>query len=511
MLIFSGGEGSHHRELLALQDVKHVEISFWGLVRKKVSKTRPYLLKEKFADDVLLYLDAGSIAAQKAYKAGTLDLTGLRDYYEHYLTFVGWNAERLTAVTDLWVPGVPMPWDRRKWLSDTMGKDGVWHTWDSSMGLPALAEMSAEYPHVAITGSSIEAEPTLATRVRNLRFQWGTTFHALATATPDNLRSVDFATATTLSWMSPMMRGETIVWDGTRLVRYRKDRKDQARSRYQRVIETAGLDFSKIKNDDPAEVTRLALWSYLQMDKHMTERKGTHGSIFSDPDAPDTPLVVDNSAETADPGFLEDAPTGVGNRLPETRKTSGTQPVVARQPSERRVLPSFGLEVKQVIEKDADGNEVISDRPMLTSKQQSLRQCNTCFVAANCPAHVVDNECAFDLPVEVKTKDQMKALLNAVIEMQGQRVAFMRYAEEVSGGYADPNLSQEIDRLISLISGVKALEESRESLKISVERQTSPGVLSAIFGDRAQVLRELPGGGFSEGQTSRILDGEIVP
>jgi hypothetical protein len=27
--------------------------------------------------------------------------------------------------------------------------------------------------------------------------------------------------------------------------------------------------------------------------------------------------------------------------------------------------------------------------------------------------------------------------------MQGQRVAFMRFAEEMNGGYADPNLSQE--------------------------------------------------------------------
>jgi hypothetical protein len=166
--------------------------------------------------------------------------------------------------------------------------------------------------------------------------------------------------------------------------------------------------------------------------------------------------------------------------------------------------------VKQVIERDADGNEVLSQRPLLTSRHQSLRQCNTCFVAANCPAHVQDSECAYDLPVEVKTKDQMKSLLNAVIEMQGQRVAFMRYAEEVSGGYADPNLSQEIDRLFSLVAGVKALDENRESLKISVERQSSGGVLSAIFGDRAQVLRELPGGGMNEAQTSRVLDGEIV-
>jgi hypothetical protein len=512
VLIFSGGEGSHHRELLASMGVKQVEVSFWRLRQKKVSKTKPYLLKDKFADDVTVYLDSGSIAVQKAYASGKMDLAGLRDYYEHYLTFVGWNKDRLAAVTDLWVPAAPMPWERRKWLSDAVGKDRVWVTWDSSMGLPALAELCVEYPHIAVTGASVEAEPTLASRVRTLRFQWGTTFHALATATPDNLRSVDFATATTLSWMSPMMRGETIVWDGTRLVRYRKDRKDQARARYQRVIENAGLDFSKIKADDPAEVTRLALWSYLRMDEHMSLRKGGNnpfeviqGGLKETVEPPD----VDNSDFSADPDFLEDPPEVVGNRLPEVRNVSGRQALAVRPENERRILPSFGLEVKQVIEKDEDGHDVLRNRPLVVSAQSSLRQCDTCFVAATCPMMTPGSECAFHLPVEVKTKAQMKALLSAVLEMQGQRVAFMRFAEETGGGYADPNLSSEMDRLFKYAETLKALEENRESLKISVERSGAPGVMSAIFGDRANMLRELPNGGLNEAQTTRILSGEI--
>ena len=73
-----------------------------------------------------------------------------------------------------------------------------------------------------------------------------------------------------------------------------------------------------------------------------------------------------------------------------------------------------------------------------------------------------------------------------------QRVAFMRFAEEMNGGYADPNVSQEIDRLFKLVGNLKELEENREFVRITAERQSSGGVLSAIFGDRAQALRELP-------------------
>jgi hypothetical protein len=85
----------------------------------------------------------------------------------------------------------------------------------------------------------------------------------------------------------------------------------------------------------------------------------------------------------------------------------------------------------------------------------------------------------------------LKSLLTAIVEMQGQRVAFMRFAEEMNGGYADPNVSQEIDRLFKLVANLKDLETNKEFVQITASRQTSGGVLSAIFGDRAQALREM--------------------
>ena len=76
--------------------------------------------------------------------------------------------------------------------------------------------------------------------------------------------------------------------------------------------------------------------------------------------------------------------------------------------------------------------------------------------------------------------------------MQGQRVAFARFAEQMNGGYPDPNVSQEIDRLFKLIKTTKELDDSREFIRMTVERQGTGGVLSAIFGDKAEKLKELP-------------------
>jgi predicted ATP-dependent endonuclease of OLD family len=148
--------------------------------------------------------------------------------------------------------------------------------------------------------------------------------------------------------------------------------------------------------------------------------------------------------------------------------------------------------MKTIVETDDSGHDVLKEVPVVQNQNSSLRQCDTCFVAANCPAFKPQNSCAFNLPVEVKTKDQLKALLTAIIEMQGQRVAFMRFAEEMNGGYADPNLSQEIDRLLKLVGNVNEMDSNKEFIQITASRQSSGGVLSAIFGDRAQALRELP-------------------
>jgi hypothetical protein len=92
--------------------------------------------------------------------------------------------------------------------------------------------------------------------------------------------------------------------------------------------------------------------------------------------------------------------------------------------------------------------------------------------------------------------------------MQGQRVAFMRFAEELNGGYADPNVSQEVDRLMKLVKSMKELDENKEFVRITAERSSSGGVLSAIFGDRAQALREMPNT-INADQTNKIIRDSI--
>jgi hypothetical protein len=141
----------------------------------------------------------------------------------------------------------------------------------------------------------------------------------------------------------------------------------------------------------------------------------------------------------------------------------------------------------------------------LRSNNTSLRQCNTCFVKDNCPAFKVDNPCAFNLPVEVKTKEQLKGLINSLLEIQGQRVAFAKFAEDLNGGYPDPNTGLEMDRFFKMLKTIKELDESKEVMRVTMERGSSAGVLSSLFGDRAQKLNELSNNGYNEEQTNEVI------
>jgi hypothetical protein len=452
-------------------------LSYWGLRKRGLPKTKAYLVGEHFLPEMKVWVDSGSVQADKA----GWSISELENYAADYEEFIALNYDRIEGWVEFDSQVLGLNWIKNQ-RAAFENDPKMWVVWNGTYNQALLREWSSEYENVAIPGDTIESVTNLSGTIRNLQRVNGTKFHALATAKPDNLRQIPFETASTLSWLSPMRRGETIIWDGSKLVRYPKKMKDQARLRYKNTVEKAGLDFSKFIGDDTLESTKVAVWSYLQLESKM------------DKDKPDLKLIIgdkvsDNSDDTLYTGLMEMDGYLSNNSGTEVRKVERAE-VVQRDPNEVISMPVLGYQMKTVVEQE-DGRDVLKEVPVVQSNSGSLRQCDTCFVAANCPAFKPANTCAFNLPIEVKTKDQLKGLLTAIIEMQGQRVAFMRFAEELNGGYADPNTSQEMDRLMKLVASVKDLESSKEFVQITASRQASGGVLSAIFGDRAQALKEM--------------------
>lgn len=489
-IIYLGADVPSNRTLLETTAATEVGVSYWRLVKRGLPKTKTYLLSNYFNDSMNIFVHAGIPRNQK------LNELELEQFCADYEDFVINNIDRINLFSEVTHPGISESFIdlQRKTVWSQLPPSKFLPVWDQRSGKRGLNEMAQKYLDIGISGESIEEVTWLAGDTRGIQRRHATRFHAIACGKPDNLRQIIFETASTMSWLSPMTHGETIVWDGTKLVRYPKDMKEQARPRYRQTYEKAGLDINKIMEDDPQEVCRLAIWSFRQLETKIN----TMTNVSDDDDQ-----LYTNNDELDDVDNAETLPSVADKKGLETRK------VIPRNSDEIGPLPVFGYEYKTVVEQDEQGHDVLKEVPVVRSQNATLRQCNTCFVANNCPAFKPNNACAFNLPIEVKTKEQLKSLINAMIEMQGQRVAFMRFSEEMNGGYADPNVSQEIDRLFKLIKIVKELDDSREFIRMTVERKGVGGVLSSIFGDKAQALKELPNEGLNEEQTTKIIKSSI--
>jgi hypothetical protein len=492
-LIYLGADVPSNRIILETMGIKNVGVSFWRLVKRGLPKNKRYLLENYFSPFMKIHVHPG------IPENAILTEAEMEEFAVAYEDFLAYNIERIDSFIEIDHPMVDKLFiqTQRDAAWSEVEPNKFWAVIREDYSFAEITDMCQQYENVALPYSLIEGDVSMSAKTRSLAAQFGTKFHALACAKPDNLRQIHVESASTMSWLSPMMRGETIVWDGTKLVRYPKKMKDQARPRYKAMYEKAGLDFDKILEDDPVEVAKLALWSYEQFE----DRFNMVNNPFVTPEDKDD--LYDNSVDLQGGVIAETHLPVVDNKGSEMRK------LVPRDSAEMSTLPVFGIEYSTVVEQDDAGNDVIKELPILRSQTNSLRLCDTCFVASNCPAFKPQNTCAFNLPIEIKTKEQLKAMINSIIEMQGQRIAFARFSEEINGGYPDPNTSQEIDRLFKLIKTVKELDDSKEFIRMTVERQGSGGVLSSIFGDKAQALNELPNGGINQENTTRIIQQAI--
>lgn len=254
------------------------------------------------------------------------------------------------------------------------------------------------------------------------------------------------------AWQSVQRNGETQVWDGKKLCRYNASDKDRVRLLHRDDIEALGVDPDRVLADDTFALTELAVLSWLAFD----------ASVANDPIA-----VVSN------PAMVTQAQTGSPSRALAT--------VV---PRDRHVLPVIAQLQETLTGVDGTQTEQVT----LRSKGDSLRSCNNCFLQDSCPAFNPGHSCAYSIPVTIQSKEQLNAVLTAVLEIQTQRVLQARFAEEITGQELSPEVGREMDRLFGLTAKTQEILDNHDSLKITVDARgasASGGVLSQLFGPAA--------------------------
>jgi hypothetical protein len=257
------------------------------------------------------------------------------------------------------------------------------------------------------------------------------------------------------AWWAVQKHGETQVWDKGKLHRYNSQDKLAKRQQHRAAIEALGVSADAVIADDPAATARLAIRSWLKLEEN-TKRP---------------PVVVPTNleADTVDIGV---SPQG-GSKV---------QRVASDRPEGRHLtLPVMGIEELEVTHQDADGRDVVVTSQTLAINTSSLRTCDNCSLSIQCPGYEAGSKCAYNIPVVIRSKDQLQGVLRATVEIQTQRVLMARFAEEITGT-PDPDTGREIDRLFNMVQKWKEIEDNRDTLEVSVKARGEMGMLSRLFG-----------------------------
>ena len=382
--------------------------------------------------------------------------------------------------------------------------DGAWMgekyvpIWNDPDDLERLQWLCQKYGRVAVSDRAITGKTI--NRIGQIATRWSTQLIGL-TSKPDVIEKINWESVIVVSWSSALRYGETQVWDGHALHRYPAQQKESARKRHRNDIQRLGVDYNAVLEDEVNAVAHLAIQSWRAWE---TKNFGGYDLMNVD-DEEEFTLTDDNqiimiSGDTPNPQSVAPRGTNIVPQVPNKRHEG-----------KRTLLPVMGIDTitsmgSQTLDNQGESIEVDPEQvSILKYNADPLRQCNHCYLASRCPQFEENSECAFSLPIEIRTKDQLNSAMRALVEMQVGRVMFARFAEELEGQGIDTTLSVEMDRVFTMIEKLKSISDTRDTVSFTMEAKGTSGVLSRLFGAKAgEQARQLPNGGYDEIATNNM-------
>lgn len=468
-LYFAGAEVPTWRKLLAQEQVPHVAVNYFHL-RSRISK-RPWKLSSYFPTGQKIFLLSGASSTEKK----NLTVVQHEEFLTEYLGFVQDNLDRLEFFTEYDAEPLGIDWVlRQRQVWEGLADDKFVPVWHESWGAPLLRTMVESHENLGVPPITDRTQNVLFSLVRRTRIK----LHGLSFSHPHDTPNGLYSTLVSSSWISPTRFGETVIWDENRLRRYPADQKEQIRLRHRQHFAQAGFDPDKIAADERNEVARYTIWAWRQLEAHMEgpqrfrrlhrANRPTNGHVEAE--SPTAPLPV------PEVDHLVAESSGNGHALPDVI----------------RPLPVFDFRPVTSTMQNPDGPGTVEvTSPVALMGRSGLRQCSSCSLAVVCPSYEAGASCKYSVPIEIRNRDQLMGILHSLLEMQGQRIAFAFFSEQLQGGYPDANLSAELDRFMRMTQSVKEIQDNRDFLKISVEGRAQAGVLARLFGaERAETLRK---------------------
>lgn len=456
-IFMAGAEAPIWHRPLFEGNARHIAISYLNL-RPRLPKTKPWTLEARYPEPAEILVDSGGFGAGRRKNF---------DHDEHIAAYTDWvaeNLDRITMVTEYdpepmgyeWIEA----WRRDFWSQVPAAKFvPIWH---ERHGVYELEKLCATYARVGV----VKPERNIEAKLRALVAETGVKLHGVAITGPEDLRRMPFATVSSTSWISPTRYGDTQVWAGGRFHWYPAASGDVARRRHAVDFTAAGCDAEKIAEGDRSEVSKYTVWAWQQYESDMAAKRDLAASRPGEAQIVDIRRFVDHTEGRGEPDDVVTQSPGVPR----------TAALVKRD--QKIAFPALRFGTQQVVNpQDGDPSTVV----VPGFGESNLRRCNSCYLSAKCVAFTEDAECAYHMPIEIRTKEQLLASLTSLLEMQFARIAFSRAGEEADGGPADEIVSKEIGAYFRMVKAMKDIQSDTSFLRIEVTGPAQPGVMSAMF------------------------------
>jgi hypothetical protein len=449
LLHYGGGEIAKFRQVVADAGNLPISLSYFNLMRndKKIPEYSGSML-----------LDSGAMSVSKSDALFEV-------VYEHaaeYMSFVKANIHLVNIASEFDAKQLTLPVIKqlRSEFYNSLPENQFMPVWHPDYGNEELEDLCSSYPLVGVTQEDIHGDTGNVSLFNSMIQRYEVKLHGVGITSKKLLEAVNWTSVSSTAWLSTTRYGELFVWTGKELKRYPKSYKDRAAKTHRNLFTDNGFDYEKIDNSDSDELLKLSVWSW---QKYIDSLSGV------------SRVLTNQSAVSA-----EKSTAVAGNQEPQQR----TEPLVYTPPTERATVPLPLLFNTVTSYQNDDG--VFQHEPTLNIRSESLRICNTCQIRNNCPGSEENSTCLYNIPIEIKTKQQLKNLKNSLIEIQSQRVLFMKMAEDVSGGYADANLSSEIDRLSRMIKTSEDGDKDKFAMTVTMSQDSKgPSFMEKMFGSQA--------------------------
>lgn len=286
----------------------------------------------------------------------------------------------------------------------------------------ALAD---EYERIGINATRGKSIP-----VNELK-RIGATLYGSNITDPKKLRDARFAATTSMAWAGGLRFGELWLYANGRLSHYKADALTRAVRARQLDIAALGVDPDLCAANNHEALTQLAVISLQKMAEGLSKRRRDRESAEI--------ATTSHSGRSADQRMIR-------AHTPATSGHNGPlELAVVAEERAKVLLPIISVEGQE------DGNGTILG-------VGSARMCDSCSISEVCPGYVAQSTCAYNIPVEIKTREQWETASTVILETQFKRVLHGAFAEQVDGGDLTPRVGQEMDRFFKMLGSIKDLE-----------------------------------------------------